>query len=308
MHERTGPTDPSHLNSYPAVRINDATEIAPGITLIPDPRVNFVPNIGIIAGRDLVLVIDTGMGVENGRLVLETARGIAAGRPLVLTMTHFHPEHGYGAQVFENNSTIIYNQTQADELKRKGSKFLEMFRGYGEHVVRALEGVELVEPDETYSGEKTIDLGGRTVVLQELAAHTKGDQIIYLPDERIVFTGDLAENRFFPIFADEDSLGAPWITALERINAMWPSVVIPGHGEAGGAEIVQAVHNYLQYIQNEVAKLPTDIGHREADRRLLSVIKARYPDWDNDKWVSSAIGAFLSEAAGTRTESKSSVA
>jgi glyoxylase-like metal-dependent hydrolase (beta-lactamase superfamily II) len=299
MAGRAGPTDPAHLNSYPAVRVWDATEIAPGVTVIPDPRVNFVPNIGVIEGSDRVLVVDTGMGVENGRQVLEFARKRAAVRPLMLTLTHFHPEHGYGAQVFKRTATILYNQAQADELAEKGGRYLEMFRGYGENLVRALEGVKIVEADETYVGETILDLGGRSVVLRELPAHTRGDQIVHLPEDGIVFTGDLVENAFFPIFADEDSKGGMWIETLERIEALRPRTVVPGHGAIGGAEIIAQLRGYMEWLRDRVAKLPKDADESAIDA-LAPAVKARYPTWDNEKWIVPALRVFFAEATGRR--------
>jgi len=297
MNARAAPPDPSHLNSYPNVRAGDAKEIALGVVVIPDPRINFVPNIGIISGSESILVVDTGIGIENGRRVLELAREIAGKRTLLLTLTHFHPEHGYGAQIFKDAANIIYNKAQADELAEKGYEYLDMFRRYGENLVRALDGVQLVGPDKTYSEEMTINLGGRMVILRELPAHTRGDQIVYLPDDGIVFTGDLVENAFFPIFADADSKGGAWIEALKIIESLRPKLVAPGHGEIGGVELVQAVRSYMEFVRGEVANIPKDADEHEVDR-LVPMVKARHPTWANDKWISFALRTFFAEATG----------
>ena len=138
------------------------SEVAKGVFVIGDRRIPLVPNIGIILGDDSALVVDTGMGPANGAKVLEIAKGLAGSRPLTLTLTHFHPEHGYGAQAFKGVAKIMYNETQRDELKRKGEAFLGMFRTFGPAVAAALEGTKITEPDEVYSGStSTIDLGGR---------------------------------------------------------------------------------------------------------------------------------------------------
>src|SRR5262245_25069913 len=127
-------------------------EIAPGVHVIGDRRVPLVPNIGIVLGDEAVLVIDTGMGPQNGRKVLDLARQLARGKRLTLTLTHFHPEHGFGAQVFKDQATILYNRAQRDELAAKGAAYLGMFRSFGPGVAAALEGTELVTPDEVYDG------------------------------------------------------------------------------------------------------------------------------------------------------------
>src|SRR6476619_308131 len=80
----------------PTVDTSGFGEIAEQVFVIPDRRVPLVPNIGLIGGRDAVLVVDTGMGPANGTRVLEAARDMAKGRKLILTITHFHPEHGFG--------------------------------------------------------------------------------------------------------------------------------------------------------------------------------------------------------------------
>src|SRR5262245_31230418 len=92
----------------PTVDASAPREIASDVFAIPDRRVPLVPNIGIIGGTDAVLVVDTGMGPANGARVLAAARRIAGGRKLILTLTHFHPEHGFGAQAFKGQARTTY--------------------------------------------------------------------------------------------------------------------------------------------------------------------------------------------------------
>jgi glyoxylase-like metal-dependent hydrolase (beta-lactamase superfamily II) len=103
----------------PTVDTSNLQEIAAGVWIIGDHRIWLVPNIGIILGADAALVVDTGLGPANGERVLDLARRLAGSRRLLLTVTHFHPEHGYGAQAFRPDATIIYNRAQRDELQEK---------------------------------------------------------------------------------------------------------------------------------------------------------------------------------------------
>src|SRR6478752_3997497 len=253
-------TSPSAVEPAPIVDASAIKEIAPGVFVICDRRVPLVPNIGIILGSNAALIVDTGMGPANGRKVLDAAKRIAGQRPLVLTLTHFHPEHGFGAQVFKGVAKIRYNRSQRDELQAKGEGYLGMFRTFGPDVAKALEGTELVQPDEVYDGASTsIDLGGRTVELRTWGlAHTAGDQIVWLPQERILFTGDLAEERIFPIFpwfppADASIDGARWAQFRSELIDWKPAIVVPGHGDIGGAEILAAVRDYMLDLGRRVA-------------------------------------------------------
>ncbi len=104
----------------PVVQANPV-EIADGVFVIPDGRVPLIPNIGVIVGERAALVVDTGLGPRNGAIVRDIARKLAGDRPLFLTITHFHPEHGFGAQEF-GDATIIYNRTQHQEFRAEGER------------------------------------------------------------------------------------------------------------------------------------------------------------------------------------------
>jgi len=286
----------------PIVDPTALTEIARDVFVIGDRRVPLVPNIGIVLGAEAALVVDTGMGPANGAKVLEVAERLAGSRRLILTLTHFHPEHGFGAQAFKGRSTIFYNAAQRDELAAKGEAYLGMFRGFGPAVAAALEGTALVAPDEVYGGDRAaVDLGGRYVELATFGlAHTRGDQVVGVPDARVVFVGDLAEERIFPIFPwfppdDADLDAANWAKVLAKLEACKPEVVVPGHGSVGGVEILTAVRRYI-----------LDLGPRVAARRqagenadaiaakLGPQIRTEYPDWEAPEWIDFAIRYFAS--------------
>jgi glyoxylase-like metal-dependent hydrolase (beta-lactamase superfamily II) len=290
----------------PEVDASPIEEIAEGVWVIPDRRVPLVPNIGIVVGDDAVLVVDSGMGPRNGARVLDAARAKASGRRLILTTTHFHPEHGFGAQAFSGAAHMIYNRAQLDEFRDKGQAYLEMFRTFGPAVAEALEGVELVEPDEVYDGgEHTLDLGGRAVQLLTWGlAHTRGDQVVFLADERILFTGDLVEERIFPIYPyfppeDADVDGSAWIDVLRRLEALEPAQVVPGHGDVAGVEVIATAREYHEQVREATFRLADDgVSEDDAVAQLEPEILARHAGWEQPEWVAFAVRCF--HAARTR--------
>jgi glyoxylase-like metal-dependent hydrolase (beta-lactamase superfamily II) len=289
----------------PTVVESGITEIARDVWVIPDRRVPLVPNIGVVAGDDAVLVVDTAMGPENGARVLAAAQAKAQGRRLLLTITHFHPEHGFGAQVFRDQATIVYNRAQRDELQDKGAGYVELFRTFGPAVAAALEGVELVDPHEVYEDATELDLGGRTAQLRTWGlAHTRSDQVVFLPEERILFTGDLVEERIFPIYPyfppdDADVDGSRWIEVLRRLEGLAPAVVVPGHGAVGDGGVITAAREYHELLREETLRLGAE-GH-DADEvvaRLEPEILARYPDWEQPEWIGFGIRSFHARRDG----------
>jgi glyoxylase-like metal-dependent hydrolase (beta-lactamase superfamily II) len=286
----------------PVVR-GEPVEVADGVFVIPDGRVPLVPNIGIVLGTRSALVVDTAMGPQNGKVVLDHARRVAGERRLILTVTHFHPEHAFGAQVFADHATIVYNRAQREELRRKGPAYIEMFRGFGESVAESLEGTELVDPDIVYEGEAEIDLGGRTARLYTWGlAHTGSDQVVFLPEERLLFGGDLFETRMFPIVPyfppdDVDVDGPRWMEVLDRLLALDPAIVVPGHGEVTDASVISGVRAYFSHLQAEAARLKA--AGRSADEAIAELepaIRERWADWDNPEWIGFAVRLFHDRA------------
>ena len=277
-------------------------EVADGVFVVPDGRVPLVPNIGVIVGERAALVVDTGMGPRNGALVREIARGLAGGRPLLLTLTHFHPEHGYGAQAF-GDATIVYNREQRGELRDKAAGYLQTFRDLGAELARELEDVEFVDPHIVYDGGVDLDLGGKEVQLRAWgAAHSRGDQAIFLPAEGVLFTGDLVENRFFPIFPyfppfDTHFDGGRWIRALDELIAPDFEVVVPGHGEVTDTAQIREVREYLEYVRTEARRLRAGaVPLDDAVSRIDEHARARWSTWDTPRWIGFAARAFYGEA------------
>lgn len=283
----------------PVISEAEPQEIAANVYVIPDGRVPLVPNVGIVVGEREALVVDTGMGPANGRRVLEKARSLTD-NPLVLTITHFHPEHGYGANVFADaGARIVYNRSQQEELEEKGRPYLEMFRTFGDAVAEQLEGVEFVEPDELYDDRMTLDLGGVTVQLLHFGvAHTRGDEVVFLPEHRVLFGGDLLENRIFPIVPwfppdDVDVNGSRWIEVLDCLDGLEPDVVVPGHGGVTGPELIGQVRSYLEDVRSRVKAASGTV--EEVKATLEPEIRADYPGWDASEWIGFAIECFYAQ-------------
>jgi len=290
----------------PAVRVDGAHEIAPDLLVIPNHGVDLVPNIGVIGGREAVLVVETGIGTANASQVLAFATEVAKGRRLYLTTTHFHPEHAFGAQVFAGEATYLVNRGQADDLATKGPGYLEMFRGLGEVVARRLDGVRLPVPDVVYDDGYALDLGGRTVRLRPTGrGHTKGDQVVEVPDAGVLFTGDLAETGQFAIFPwfpphDTDVTGVGWLAVLDRLAATGPRVVVPGHGDLGDVSVLTDVRDYLRELRDETwRRRDSAMAEEEIVAEVRALLLERHPEWAGHEWIEPGVSCLCTEHPGT---------
>lgn len=278
--------------------------IADGVWLIPDRRISLVPNIGIVEGDRAVLVIDSGLTPGSGREVLGAARQIAGKREIILTVTHAHPEHTFGAQAFQGQAKIYYNALQRDYLARTGVKVLQGFRSLvGPDRTALLKDIRITLADEVYQGNSTtLDLGGRRVEFRNWGiAHSPGDQIVYVPDQKVIFAGDLIEERMFPIvpffppmIEAQDINLSNWEIALSEMAALKPRLIVPGHGNLGDAELALDVRRYFGEIRALFAPLKSaKVPAAEVVRRLQPVVQRRHPTWEYPEFIATAL-RFLS--------------
>ncbi|GCD48011.1 MBL fold metallo-hydrolase [Streptomyces paromomycinus] len=288
----------------PAVRVAAAQEIARDVVVVPDQGVPLVPNIGVIGGRDAVLVVDTGMGLRNAEAVREFATDYARGRRLYLTTTHFHPEHAFGAQVFVGAATYLVNRDQAEDLRERGPGYLEMFRQLGEPVARRLAGVVPARPDRVYGHAHDLDLGGRVVRLRATGrAHSRGDQVIEVPDAGVLFTGDLVEAGQFAIFPwfpphDTDVSGTRWLAVVRRLADRAPRIVVPGHGAVGGPQLLTDVRDYLELLRHETwTRRDAAVGGQAIADEVAELMIRRYPQWSGREWIGKGVSCLCSEYA-----------
>ncbi len=298
---------PIPLSPAPIVDARFPSRIADGIWIIPDKRTPLVPNIGIVEGDKTVLVIDSGFTPQSGRDVLKAARAIAGKRDIMLTVTHAHPEHTFGAQAFKGHAKIFYNKLQRDYLASDGQKLLKGFRlTLPPDQASLLNDVQITLADEVYEGSSaSLDLGNRKVEFWTGGiAHSPGDQIISIPDQRVTFVGDLVEERMFPIvplfppmISAADINLRTWELALIRVSEQQPRLVVPGHGNLGGTEIADNVRGYFSEVRRLVESSKADnVTSAEAVRQLEPAVQRLHPTWERTMYIAPAL-RYLSEQA-----------
>ncbi|WP_435216999.1 MBL fold metallo-hydrolase [Streptomyces sp. bgisy034] len=286
----------------PAVRTADAEEIAPDLLVIPNRGAPLVPNISVIGGARAVLVVETGIGTANAEQVLAFATEVAKGRRLYLTTTHFHPEHAFGAQAFADEATYLVDRAQADDLRTRGTGCLETFRGLGGDIARRLEGVRPPTPDVVHDGGHDLDLGGRYVRLRATGqGHTKGDQAVEVPDAGVLFTGDLAETGQFAVFPwfppyDTDVSGRRRPAVMDRLAADRARVVVPGHGDTGGPEVLTDVRDHLRELRDETwRRRDSAMGEDGIAAEVAALLIERHPKWAGREWIERGMGCLCAE-------------
>ena len=157
----------------------------------------------------------------------------------------------------------------------------------------------------TYDGPSAqVDLGGRKVEFHTWGtAHTRGDQVVYLPQERILFAGDLIEERMFPIFPwfppeDVKVDSARWVGILNAFKSFNPALIVPGHGSLGSLQIARDLASHIEAVGQEVRELRAG---GQTSGEIIAEIKPKiavaYPGWENASLLDWEIGYFAAQPA-----------
>ena len=240
------------------------------------------PNIAIVVGDKATLVVDTGLGVRNGALIArEAARLSTRGQKLYLTTTHYHPEHASGQDGFPRGTVVIRNRTQQAELEADGPRMIALFAGRTPVMQELLQGAVPEKADLLYDGDCTLDLGGVTARLYAFgAAHTLGDEIVFVPEDSLLIPGDVVQNKLAPNVICDRCSPRQWIAVLDRIAPLKAQHVIPDHGPLGDGALVAQERAFLADLQARAMALKAKgVSVDEAARRITADFIDAYPGW-----------------------------
>jgi cyclase len=223
----------------------------------------WINNTGFVAGSRVVVSIDTCSTERRTRAYLETVKTTTGRLPQTLINTHHHGDHTNGNCLFPF-ATVIAHQRCREEMLRAG---LARYDGIFEPVDWG--DLEFSPPFVTF--EERIDVYVDEVEVELIhltdAAHTTNDVVAYIPEHRVLFAGDLVFNGGTPFVVMGSVSGS--LQALDKIVALDPLVVVPGHGVPGGIEIVDTCRAYLRWIQQSARDaLSAGLSPLEAAREL----------------------------------------
>lgn len=262
----------------PLVRENVTEMLSPHVYWIPDGDVPQVSNIGIVVGSRATLVIDTGLGPRNGETAAREAAKVTRGGEQYLAMTHFHAEHDLGAQGFPAATRVIRWKAQDQDLAELGLGFAINFATQNPFNAGLLKGVNFRKTDMSFDREYRLDLGDVHVrIVGEGPAHTRGDTVFLVEEDRVLFAGDIVMPAF-PAFQGSYSSVRTWSAVLDRLDAMKPTIIIPSHGRRGDASMIATYRDYFRALQTRVAELKKQgRSSDEAAAVLQEEMPKKYP-------------------------------
>ncbi|MBN1884289.1 MAG: MBL fold metallo-hydrolase [Candidatus Krumholzibacteriota bacterium] len=207
-------------------------------------------NSGFVVGDEAVLVVDTRYTPALARELLEAIRGVTDLPVRWAVNTHYHPDHAWGNAVFRDaGATILARPETAEDLRRFSPVYLDYYRAYRPEAWALLRDVEIAPPDSLLGEMLEIDLGGIMVLVRYFGpGHTAGDAVVFVPKERVVFTGGLAAAGYHPNLGDDGADLANWLRIIGEIEATGPRRVVPGNGFVSGPGVLGETADYIRYL------------------------------------------------------------
>lgn len=190
------------------------------------------PNTGIIIGDDAVMVIDTQATPAMAQDVIRRIREVTDKPIKYVVLSHYHAVRVLGASAYEPEH-IIASQDTHDLIVERGEQDKASEIGRFPRLFRNVETVPagLTWPTLTFTGKMTVWLGKLEVQLLQLGrGHTKGDTVAWLPQQKILFSGDLVEFDATPYAGD--AYFKDWPQTLDNVAALKPVALVPGRGAA----------------------------------------------------------------------------
>jgi glyoxylase-like metal-dependent hydrolase (beta-lactamase superfamily II) len=221
---------------------------------------NFISNAGFVVTPAGVVVVDALGSPELARRLLMEIRKVTAKPIHTVVLTHFHADHIYGLQVFKELGAHIVAHVAAREYLTSDTARLRLESSRQELWPWVDDKTRLVSADEWLHGPKTLMVGGVRFDIQPVGpSHTAEDLVIYLPQQKVLFAGDLVFRNRIPFVGQADS--RHWIDAMQNLlnfDARW---VVPGHGpisnDAKGD--MTLTRDYLIYLRDAMGRAARDM-------------------------------------------------
>jgi glyoxylase-like metal-dependent hydrolase (beta-lactamase superfamily II) len=244
-------------------------KIAPGVAAWVAPDGGWGQgNAALITGHQASLLVDTLWDLPRTAGMLAAFQATLASAPIAeVVNTHSDGDHWFGNQL-TGADRIVATETAARSMRHHGpgqmralgavSRLFRLMGGdwrtagdYFAAMLRPFDfsNIRPVLPTATFSGELQLAVGGRPVELIEVGpAHTAGDLVVYLPEERVLFAGDILFFGTVPVLWDGSAEN--WIRACQRILEWKVDVVLPGHGPVTDLAGIDAVRQYWQFLDS----------------------------------------------------------
>jgi len=264
-------------------------ELANGVYAYVQPDGGWcLSNSGILAGG---LLVDTAATQRRARALRAAVTSVTTAPPKILVNTHHHGDHTYGNGLFPEAVIVGHDECPA-AMREQGLVLTQLWTDveWGD--------LEIVPPSLTFPDRLSVRSGDVPVELIHVGpAHTTNDVVAWLPEQRILFTGDIVITTATPFVLMGSVAGS--LAALDLLGTLQPEIVVPGHGPVGGPELFDRTEGYLRRVQ-ELARYGVAEGLSPLTLAAETDL-GEYGEWlDSERIVGNLHRAYAEEQGEPR--------
>lgn len=242
------------------------------------------PNSGVIVGDDGVMVIDARATPVMAQELIARIRTVTDKPIRHVVLTHYHAVRVLGASAYQAD-TIIASDDTWELIKERGAQDMASEIQRFPRLFRAADTIPgLTWPSLVFHDRMILWMGRREVhIIHAGRGHTKGDTVVWLPKEKVLFAGDLVEYGATPYCGD--AYFTDWPGTLDRLKAFGAEKMVPGRGEAltSAAEVEQALAQTRGFLTDLTAVVKEGVaaGHtlKQVYTTALERLTPRYGQW-----------------------------
>lgn len=251
-------------------------------------------NSGIVVGDDSVLVVE-GLAVpRHARDLIADVRRLTS-RPLrYVVNTHSHWDHSFGNEAF-GEALVIGHANARTELETVGEEYRRRVLERHDAFEFEVGAVRIRPPELTFDTRMALHFGGRPIDLRYFGrAHTAGDIFVHLPADGIVFTGDVAQVRLFPLVTD--GFLTEWPATASGALDLGAAKFVPGHGTLGHEPDFVEARDLMAEILAKTQRLRAEgVADGDAPSLVVAELTERFGGWRNFDRVSEAVAHLHGE-------------
>lgn len=220
----------------------------------------FMSNAGFVVTRDGVVVFDALASPPLAEKLVSLIRKTTRQPIKRVIVSHYHADHFYGLQVFKALGAEIWAHRAAEGATRTEDAALRLEQRKEALFPWVDENTQLLEADRFIEGDMDFEMGGVQFALRYVGpAHSSEDLAMLVKPDRVLYAGDLVFRGRVPFVGDADSRA--WISALEKLIALDPKMLVPGHGAPSRTPRADLVftRDYLKFLRTHMGKAAHDM-------------------------------------------------
>jgi len=278
-------------------------EITDGVWVtIHRPGGSHICNLGIIDLGEETLIFDTGLSMESAKDLRKTALELTERIPRIVVNSHLHNDHFWGNCIFHEAKVItsrenvritepIWKKTgerlyywakgaieearkQLDSESKYEKEYAKIFTGYLLGIIDTGYSLKYETPDITFDGSMSVEGGKRNIeIIEYRNGHSESDCVLHLPEDKIIFTGDLCYIGYHPCLDLGDPINT--LNILDQLKVLKAETVVPGHGFVGNPGAFNDMKEYIRTLVELVREIVSNEGSQEVAESIP--VPEKYP-------------------------------